>query len=116
MSLNKSLREARRQKNDEFYTQLPDIENEMRHYSEHFLGKVVYCNCDDPASPTSSIISRTTSSALGLKKLDYRVLQEPGIATCSVATIRSARYGSNTTGTRPAARCPMLEDIGIHDA
>ena len=48
MSLNRNLREARRQKNDDFYTQLPDIENELKHYKQHFAGKVVYCNCDDP--------------------------------------------------------------------
>ena len=48
MSLNQNLNKAKLQKNDEFYTQLSDIENEMRHYKEHFSGKVVYCNCDDP--------------------------------------------------------------------
>ncbi len=48
MSLNENLRRARREKNDEFYTQLPDIEKELRHYTRHFRGKVVYCNCDDP--------------------------------------------------------------------
>ena len=49
MSLNKNLHKAKRQKNDEFYTQLSDIENELRHYTGYFPGKVVYCNCDDPA-------------------------------------------------------------------
>lgn len=44
MSLNENLRKARQKKNDEFYTQLSDIENELRHYKEHFRGKVVYCN------------------------------------------------------------------------
>ena len=63
MSLNKNLRKAKRQKNDEFYTQLSDIENELRHYTGHFRDKSVYCNCDDPASPTSFITSRTTSTA-----------------------------------------------------
>jgi len=46
----KKFQSAHRQarKDDEFYTQLIDIENELRHYKEHFKGKVVYCNCDDP--------------------------------------------------------------------
>ena len=48
MSLNENLRRAKRQRNDEFYTQRSDIENELRHYTGHFAGKVVYCNCDDP--------------------------------------------------------------------
>lgn len=45
---NTSLGAARRAKNDEFYTQLTDIEKELRHYKHHFHGKVVLCNCDDP--------------------------------------------------------------------
>ena len=45
---NKNLNKAKKAKNDEFYTQLSDIENEMKHYREHFKDKVVYMNCDDP--------------------------------------------------------------------
>ena len=39
---------ANKNKNDEFYTQLQDIEKELRYYKEHFKNKIVYCNCDDP--------------------------------------------------------------------
>lgn len=45
---NRALHAASRAKQDEFYTQLTDIEAELRHYRDHFAGKVVYCNCDDP--------------------------------------------------------------------
>lgn len=45
---NSSLHSARRAKNDEFYTQLTDIEKELQHYKGHFKDKVVFCNCDDP--------------------------------------------------------------------
>ena len=45
---NTNLNNASKAKNDEFYTQLTDIENEMAHYKNHFKNKVVYCNCDDP--------------------------------------------------------------------
>ena len=48
MSKNLNLHEAKRGKQDEFYTQLMDIQNELRHYRPHFKDKVVYCNCDDP--------------------------------------------------------------------
>lgn len=48
MAGNRSLQAANKAKKDEFYTQLSDIENELRHYSEHFRGKTVLCNCDDP--------------------------------------------------------------------
>ena len=45
---NKGLNEAKQAKKDEFYTQLCDIEAELKHYTDHFKGKTVYCNCDDP--------------------------------------------------------------------
>ncbi len=50
--LNRSLHAAKATKQDEFYTQLPDIEKELKHYIQpdggHFKGKTVLCNCDDP--------------------------------------------------------------------
>ena len=45
---NGNLSKARKEKNDEFYTQYSDIEKELVHYVDHFSGKVVYLNCDDP--------------------------------------------------------------------
>ena len=45
---NSNLHRAKRSKNDEFYTQYKTIEEELIHYKEHFEGKTVYCNCDDP--------------------------------------------------------------------
>ena len=48
MAGNSSLNAAAKAKKDEFYTQLPDIEQELRHYRRHFKGKTVFCNCDDP--------------------------------------------------------------------
>ena len=44
----RSIDKAKAAKKDEFYTQLEDINNELRHYREHFRGKTVLCNCDDP--------------------------------------------------------------------
>ena len=48
MASNKYLKGANKNKNDEFYTQLADIERELFHYKDHFKGKIIYCNCDDP--------------------------------------------------------------------
>jgi len=48
MAPNINLHAAKNAKKDEFYTQLVDIENELRHYKDHFIDQVVYCNCDDP--------------------------------------------------------------------
>lgn len=69
MSLNANLRDARRNKNDEFYTQLPDIENELKHYKAHFQGKVVYCNCDDPTESNFYRYFSANFVHLGLKRL-----------------------------------------------
>ena len=44
---NAALHRAKREKNDEFYTQKKDIENELIHYHKHLKDKIVYCNCDD---------------------------------------------------------------------
>ena len=48
MAGSNRLSNARKAKKDEFYTQLEDIEKELKHYKEHFKGKTVLCNCDDP--------------------------------------------------------------------
>lgn len=66
---NKNLREARRKKNDEFYTLLPDIENELKWYKDHFKDKVVYCNCDDPESSNFVKFFQAKFEDYGLKKL-----------------------------------------------
>lgn len=66
---NTSLTKAKKEKNDEFYTQLADIENELRHYTEHFKGKVVFCNCDDPYESNFFKYFAMHFNHLGLKKL-----------------------------------------------
>lgn len=66
---NKYLHKASRAKNDEFYTQLVDIENELKHYKNQFRGKVVYCNCDDPFESNFFKYFAANFNALGLKKL-----------------------------------------------
>ena len=68
-SSNRSLHNANRAKKDEFYTQLVDIENELRHYKEQFHGKVVYCNCDDPYESNFFKYFASNFNALKLKKL-----------------------------------------------
>ena len=73
MARNKNLHEAKRRRNDDFYTQLPDIENELRHYRDHFRGKVVYCNCDDPRVSNFFHYFSYNFEHLGLKKLMYRL-------------------------------------------
>ena len=66
---NKTLSAASKAKQDEFYTQLSDIENELKHYKEHFKGKVVFCNCDDPYESNFFKYFAMNFNHLGLKKL-----------------------------------------------
>jgi hypothetical protein len=66
---NRGLNAAKRNKNDEFYTQITDIERELRHYRSHFKGKTVYCNCDDPYISAFFEYFAKNFEFLGLKKL-----------------------------------------------
>ncbi len=66
---NKLLQKAKKSKSDEFYTQLIDIESELKHYKDHFKNKVVYCNCDDPRSSNFFKYFALNFKELGLKKL-----------------------------------------------
>ena len=75
---NSNLHNAKRAKNDEFYTQLSDIEKEMRHYKEFFKGKVVYCNCDDARESNFFKYFSLNFEHLGLKKLITTGYKEEG--------------------------------------
>ena len=66
---NTNLRNAKNAKNDEFYTQLSDIEKEMTHYKDFFKGKIVYCNCDDARESNFFKFFSNNFESLGLKKL-----------------------------------------------
>lgn len=72
-SKNTSFHRASKAKEDEFYTQITDIENELKHYKEHFKNKTIYCNCDDPFVSNFFRYFSYNFEHLGLKKL---------IATC----------------------------------
>lgn len=75
---NKLFHKANKQKNDEFYTQLIDIERELRHYESHFNGKVVYCNCDDPLTSNFFRYFVSNFKELGLKKVIASCYKENG--------------------------------------
>ena len=75
---NENLHKAKAAKNDEFYTRLQDIENELRHYRNHFKGKVVYCNCDDARESNFFKYFSLSFEFLGLKKLIATGYKENG--------------------------------------
>ena len=114
MSLNENLRKAKRQKNDEFYTQLSDIENELRHYTGHFSGKVVYCNCDDPRVSNFFHYFSYNFERLGLKKLItacYRNRERDLFSRHDSERAIWLEYNGNAKG----GRVPDVGDIGIRE-
>lgn len=66
---NKLLQKAKESKSDEFYTQLSDIENELKHYKDQFKDKIIYCNCDDPRTSNFFEYFVSNFKELGLKKI-----------------------------------------------
>lgn len=111
---NKQLGRAKRAKEDEFYTQLSDIENELRHYKEHFRGKTVLCNCDDPRVSNFFHYFAYQFEALGLKRLITTCYknQTPDLFSqhdCERAV--SLVYDGDKNGNR----VPDPEEIGIHE-
>lgn len=66
---NANLHKAKNTKNDEFYTQLTDVVKELIHYKQHFKGKTVLCNCDDPTLSAFWKYFHLNFAELGLKKL-----------------------------------------------
>ena len=113
MTGTRGLSAAKRAKKDEFYTQLDDIAEEVRHYAEHFRGKVVLCNCDDPRISNFFHYFSHNFERLGLKRL---------VATCYKSQERDL-FSRNAceraiwleyAGDRNGNRVPDPEEIGIH--
>ncbi|MBQ9726840.1 MAG: adenine-specific methyltransferase EcoRI family protein [Kiritimatiellae bacterium] len=108
------LTQARRGGNDEFYTQLADIEREVVHYRDHFRGKTVLCNCDDPRVSNFFHYFAYQFEALGLKRLITTCYknQTPNLFSqhdCERAI--SLVYDGDKNGNR----VPDPEEIGIHE-
>lgn len=80
---NASLIRARKQKNDEFYTQKKDIENELIHYHHHLKDKIVYCNCDDYRKSKFVEYFMENFEKIGLKKLISTGFSKDGQGTYS---------------------------------
>ena len=78
MAKNNNLHNAKRAKNDEFYTTRATVELELNHYKEHFRGKVVYCNCDDPIESEFTRYFAHKFEDWGLKKLISTGYKESG--------------------------------------
>lgn len=88
---NSNLHSARRAKNDEFYTRIEDVEAELWHYREHFRGKTVYLNCDDPRWSAFWRYFCLQFDTLGLERLiatHYTGVVDPGAPSFMIDVVR----------------------------
>ena len=111
---NKSLRQARKAKNDEFYTQLSTIENEVRHYRKHFKGKTVYLNCDDPRESNFFHYFSYNFERLGLKKLIASCYKSQDFNLFSLHNVNEKAVWLEYTGEKDGGRVPTAEAIGVN--
>lgn len=85
---NSNLRKAAKEKNDEFYTLLEDIEKEVKHYRKQFKGKVVYCNCDDPEWSNFYKYFSINFDYLGLKKVVSTHYEQDGSSSYKLELLK----------------------------
>ena len=110
---NKNLNAAKEAKKDEFYTQLEDINNELRHYREHFRGKTVLCNCDDPRVSNFFTYFAYNFEFLGLKRLITTCYKNQNMDLFSQNKCEQAIY-LIYDGDKNGNNIPDPEEIGIH--
>ena len=110
---NKNLNAAKAAKKDEFYTQLEDINNELRHYREHFQGKTVLCNCDDPRVSNFFTYFAYNFEFLGLKRLITTCYKSQNMDLFSQGQSEKAIY-LIYEGDKNGNSIPDPEEIGIH--
>lgn len=110
---NKNLNAAKAAKKDEFYTQLEDINNELRHYREHFRGKTVLCNCDDPRVSNFFTYFAYNFEFLGLKRLITTCYKSQERDLFSQGQSEKAIY-LIYEGDKNGNNIPDPEEIGIH--
>jgi len=111
---NRKLTEAKKSKKDEFYTQLEDIEQELKHYKKHFKNKVVYCNCDDPRVSNFFKYFSLNFEKLGLKKLITTCYQNQNMDLFSQHKSKKAIY-LVYEGDKNGNQIPDPEEIGIQN-
>ncbi len=109
-----SLQNARKNKRDEFYTQLSDIEKELTYYKKHFKDKIVYCNCDDPRVSNFFHYFSYNFERLGLKKLITTCYKNQEIDLFSNHNSETAIY-LEYYGDKNSNKIPDLNEIEIKE-
>ena len=111
---NANLTQAKKAKKDEFYTQLADIERELSHYKEHFRGKTVLCNCDDPRISNFFRYFAYNFEHLGLKRLITTCYKNQNTDLFSMNTCEQAIW-LEYFGDKNGDKIPNPDEIGIHN-
>ena len=111
-SLNTNLNRAKILKPDEYYTQKIDIENELKHYADHFKNKTVLCNCDDPRISNFFHYFSNKFEALGLKKLITTCYKNQDMDLFSTKKSEEAIY-LVYEGDKNNNRIPDISEIAI---
>ena len=106
---NARLQRAARAKADEFYTQLPDIEEELRHYKEHFRGKKILCNCDDPFESNFFKYFAMNFNHLGLAKLTATSYVDSPIAEGQLPLFEVQGLGVKQGDSRKPYKMEIIE-------
>lgn len=111
---NSSLAAAKNAKANEFYTQLSDIERELKHYRKHFAGKTVYLNCDDPRVSNFFHYFSYNFEVLGLKKLIAACYKSQEVDLFSTGEAEQAVY-LEYEGDKNGSGVPEPEEIGVKE-
>ncbi|MGZ9850282.1 adenine-specific methyltransferase EcoRI family protein [Macrococcoides canis] len=110
--MTRNLHKAKQSKKDEFYTQLSDIERELKHYKNHFENKVVYCNCDDPRISNFFHYFSYNFQQLKLKKLITTCYKNQDMDLFSMNDKEEAIY-LEYNGEFNSDNIPDVDDIGV---
>jgi hypothetical protein len=103
------LDRAKKNKADEFYTQMPDIEAELRHYKDHFRDKIVFCNCDDPYESNFFKYFAMNFNHLGLKKLIATSYSDSPVAYEQLSLFEIKNLEVRDNGSKPACKIEISE-------
>ena len=111
---NKLLQKAKKSKSDEFYTQLCDIENELKHYKTHFQNKVVFCNCDDPRVSNFFKYFFVNFRELGLKKLITACYKEQTADLFNDGSGENGFFSEYTGDDKKTGQSNMIDIVYFH--
>ena len=112
---NSNLKDSFKQRQDEFYTQLPLIESELKHYKAHFRGKTVLCNCDDPYESNFFKYFAMNFNYLGLKKLIATCYTGSPVAGTQLSLFDVAGVKDEVTDRRQPHKIEITEVLDMDD-